>query len=95
MLMKNLQTGHLIEVEDLADLTNPFSTTTVGRELWGQELQEPDEFSKSSLGFPSGEPIPASWIDPNYMAHSASKPTPPGAAEPGVPEAENAGYNGA
>lgn len=95
MLMKNLETGHLIEVEDLTDLTNPFSTTTVGRELWGQELQEPDEVSKAVLGFPSGEPIPVSWTDPNYTAHEHSRPKAPGASEPGAPEAESAGYNGA
>lgn len=95
MLMKNLASGHLIEVEQLADLTNPFSTIVAGRELWGQELQEPDDFRKAELGFPSGESLPQSWIDPDYMAHSQPHNTQPGAGDPGVPEAERAGYQGA
>lgn len=95
MLMKNLTSGHLIEVEDLADLTNPFSTVIRGRELWGQELQEPDNFRKAELGFPSGESLPQSWVDPDYMAHSSARSGYPGSADPGVPEAERAGYQGA
>lgn len=95
MLMKNLETGHLVEVEDLTDLTNPFASTAIGRELWGEELQDPYEVEKAALGFPSGEKIPASWLDPNYQAHQAHHTQPPEGAEPGVPEAERAGYNGA
>lgn len=106
MLMKNLATGHLIEIEDLTDLTNPFATTAGGRELWGEELQDVEEFSKSELGFPSGEPIPLSWTDPYYQArthseqvrsHSetGSQTRPASNLETGASEAEQDGYNGA
>lgn len=95
MLMKNLVTGHLVEVEDLTDLTNPFSDKTVGRELWGQELQDPYEIEKANLGFPSGERIPESWTDPHYQTHTHAQHETPEGAEPGVPEAESVGYNGA
>lgn len=95
MLMKNLETGHLVEVEDLTDLTNPFATTTTGRELWGQELQDPYNVRKADLGFPSGEPLPVCWMDPDYQLQSNTHSTRPESAEPGTPEAERAGYNGA
>lgn len=95
MLMKNLKTGHLIEVEDLTDLTNPFASSTVGRELWGEELQDPYPVSKANLGFPSGEPLPVSWTDPGYHKHHHSHRETPEGTEPGAPEAESAGYNGA
>lgn len=94
MLMKNLETGHMIEVEDLTDLTNPFATTTIGRELWGEELQDAYEIPKANLGFPSGERIPASWTDPEYQLHQTHTESPEG-TEAGAPEAKNAGYNGA
>lgn len=99
MLMKNLTTGHLIEVEDLTDLTNPFASTASGRELWGEEVQDLEAFNKADLGFPSGEPIPLSWTDPDYQAQihakASSRARAAGNNEAGAPEAEQAGYNGA
>ena len=93
MLMKNLATGRLVEIEDLTDLTNPFAATTVGRELWGEEIQDPEDFKKAELGFPSGEKIPLSWMEPDYQIHSQSRNS--AALDPGVTEAEGEGYNGA
>jgi len=32
----------------------------------GEEEQDPAEYAKSALRFPSGEPLPRCWTDPGY-----------------------------
>ena len=56
----------LVEVLSLKDLFNPNHPNLVGRFHAGEELQDPETFSKSEMQFPSGEPLPRCWLDPNY-----------------------------
>jgi hypothetical protein len=55
-----------VEVLSLMDLFNPNHTQLVGRYHAGEELQEPETYSKSDLVFPSGESLPQCWIDIHY-----------------------------
>ncbi|MEN8176347.1 MAG: acetyltransferase, partial [Pseudomonadota bacterium] len=32
----------------------------------GEEMQEAESFAKARLAFPSDEPLPRCWTDPNY-----------------------------
>lgn len=66
MFLKDLSNGHLVEVLNVADLFNPFSTEVEGRYHYGEEIQEPESFNKNVLVFLSGENLPKCWIDPHY-----------------------------
>ena len=66
MFLRNTQTGDLVEVLDLSDMVDPCRVSIEGRLHAGEELQDPAEFKKTKLGFPSGEPLPRCWVDPNY-----------------------------
>jgi len=66
MLLRHHERGHLVEVLDLTTLTNPFAEIVMGRYLWGEELPEPETFTKLDLEFPSGEQLPHCWWDPHY-----------------------------
>ena len=66
MYLKDKQTGDLVEVLTLDDLFDPFKATVSGRFHAGEELQEPREFVKVDLIFPSGEGLPRCWTDPHY-----------------------------
>jgi hypothetical protein len=56
----------LLEVLDLAMLFDPFEAQVLGRLHAGEELQEPQGWPKARLRFPSGEALPACWLDPGY-----------------------------
>lgn len=56
----------LIEVKSLAALVDPFVETLEGCFHAGEEIQDPQPFLKSELCFPSGEPLPRCWLDPDY-----------------------------
>ncbi len=56
----------LVEILDLRQLADPFSTVVAGRIHGGEELQDPHHFSKAELRFPSGEALPRCWSDPHY-----------------------------
>ena len=66
MFLKDMSNGHLVEVLNVADLFNPFSTEVDGRYHYGEEAQEPEKFSKEILIFLSGENLPKCWVDPHY-----------------------------
>jgi hypothetical protein len=51
---------------DVAILFDPFKAEVPGRLHVGEELQEPADFSKSDLVFPSGESLPRCWLDGHY-----------------------------
>jgi hypothetical protein len=34
-------------------------------------MQDPEDYPKSELMFPSGEPLPRCWIEPNYRLQVA------------------------
>ena len=50
----------------LVDLIDPCRSVVPGRFHAGEELQDPTEFSKQDLTFPSGEALPRCWLDPSY-----------------------------
>jgi len=66
MLMKQVASGHLVEVLNLTELTNPFETRAQVQFQWGEELPEPEYLLKAELCFPSGEALPRCWVDSHY-----------------------------
>lgn len=70
MYLRHKPSNDLVEVLDLPSLFDPFQTQLQGRFHAGEELQDPAPFSKAELVFPSGEPLPRCWIDPQYREKS-------------------------
>jgi len=68
MFLKEKQTDRMVEVLQLADLFDPFRHQISGRYHAGEEMPEPAPFQKTALVFPSGEPLPRCWLDPDYRA---------------------------
>jgi hypothetical protein len=66
MLLKDKQSDALIEIEDVRTLINPAEATTLGRSYLGEEKQDPADYVKASLIFPSGESLPRCWVDLDY-----------------------------
>ena len=66
MLLQDKQTGHLVEIHDFEALISPLKSTIPGRLQAGEEEQDPEEYDKQQLVFPSGESLPRCWIDENY-----------------------------
>ena len=66
MFLKVISNDHLVEVLNVADLFNPFSTEVEGRYHYGEEAQEPEKINKNVLIFLSGENLPKCWTDPHY-----------------------------
>ncbi|MEJ2566736.1 MAG: acetyltransferase [Gammaproteobacteria bacterium] len=66
MYLKHKVSGSLVEILDVAALCDPCRETVPGRYHAGEELQEPTDFSKQELDFPSGEALPRSWVDRHY-----------------------------
>ena len=66
MYVKDKKSGDLVEVLDVKALADPCQDTIRGRFHVGEELQDPMEFTKADLIFPSEESLPKCWIDPNY-----------------------------
>jgi hypothetical protein len=58
--------GKMVEVLSLSDLFNPNHHEIVGRFQAGEELQDPEKFSKTELEFLSGEALPKCWLDVHY-----------------------------
>lgn len=66
MFLKYRPDGSLVEVLDIKQLMDPFADSVTGRFHAGEELQEPQAFSKTELVFPSDEVMPRCWLDPAY-----------------------------
>lgn len=66
MFLKSAQNGDLVEVLDLPALFDPLVTVVKGCFHAGEEMPDPDGFSKADLLFPSGESLPMCWCDPDY-----------------------------
>lgn len=69
MLLKDKQSGELVKVLDADILIDPSKETVAARLQAGQEEQDPEEFSKNDLVFPSNEELPLCWKDPDYQLH--------------------------
>jgi len=66
MFLTHKETGVLIELQRPDVLINPSKSKVKGRIQSGEEEQDPEQFSKEDLIFPSGEPLPKCWIDADY-----------------------------
>jgi hypothetical protein len=66
MFLKRKQDDHLVEILSVGDLFNPLLKMAVGRLHYGEEIQDPENFSKTDLIFPSGEELPRCWVDVHY-----------------------------
>jgi len=66
MYLKHTPSGDLVEVLDMKALIDPGKKAVVGRFHAGEELQDPANFAKTELVFPSGEALPRCWLDANY-----------------------------
>jgi hypothetical protein len=66
MFLKNKSNQDLVEVLTMKDLFDPFCKHLIGRYQHGEEMQDPEKFSKSNLCFLSGEPLPRCWLDAHY-----------------------------
>ena len=66
MYLKLKATGDLVDIYTIDSLFDPSSTAIVGRSQAGEEEQPKVEYSKSELIFPSGEALPACWMDADY-----------------------------
>lgn len=68
MYLEEASTGHLVEVLDFHELTDPHRREVMGRYQRGEDLPEAERFAKARLVFPSGEPLPRCWRDPHYRS---------------------------
>ena len=66
MLLKEISSGHMVEVLSIIDLINLNSDEVVGRYQEGEEAQDPKRIKKADLIFLSGEELPRCWTDPHY-----------------------------
>lgn len=66
MFLNHKSDGKMVEVLSLSDLFNPNHHEVVGRFHAGEELQDPEKFSKTDLEFLSGEALPKCWLDVHY-----------------------------
>lgn len=73
MLLKETKAGHLVEVLSLNDLFDPFISKIVGRLSFGEEIQDPEKFSKTDLVFLSGEKLPRCWTDSHYRDNEVKR----------------------
>ena len=69
MFLKHAGNEKMVEVLSLDDLFNPTHNELVGRYHVGEELQDPEKFTKSDLVFLSGEALPECWLDKHYRDH--------------------------
>lgn len=72
MFLKHVPSDDLVEVIDLPDVINPNTTTIRARAHTGEIIQRPENFLKTELVFPSGEPLPLCWVDSHYREHVAA-----------------------
>lgn len=70
MLLQYTKTKTLVEVLDAQELINPLKDKIFGKIQSGQEEQEPEEFNKNDLIFPSGENLPRCWLDADYQTEN-------------------------
>ena len=69
MFLKSRNNGDMVDVVKLKYLTNLYHEKVLGSYQVGEELQEPQEFSKADLVLLSGEELPKCWTDPKYRVH--------------------------
>jgi hypothetical protein len=68
MFLQESSSGDLLRIQDVEQLMDPFEKTVNGCMQAGEEEQEPRDFNKSELSFPSGESLPKCWRDPEWKS---------------------------
>ena len=71
MFLQHKANGDLLEILNLENLYDPCQNSITGRFHSGEEMQDPELFTKSEVIFPSGEPLPRCWLDPDYRLQAA------------------------
>ena len=71
MFLKHKFNGQLVEVLTLDSMYDPCLKEITGRMHAGEEMQDPETFTKSELIFPSGESLPVCWLNPHYQEESS------------------------
>ncbi|MBY5920545.1 acetyltransferase [Ferrimonas balearica] len=66
MLLRDTQSGDLVEVMDTTALVNPFADSVMVQFQCGEDLPDPEICTKSNLVFPSGETLPECWRNGHY-----------------------------
>jgi hypothetical protein len=66
MLLKDKETGNLVEVMNIQSLIDPLESEIVIQGQAGEEEQDPEPNQKKNLVFPSGENLPLCWLEVNY-----------------------------
>jgi hypothetical protein len=72
MLLKKKEDGALVEVINFEDLIDPSKAAIAVRDQSGQEEQDPEEFEKNALVFPSDELLPRCWLEADYQSKKSS-----------------------
>lgn len=75
MFLKHQPSGDLVEILTPENLCDPCRSEILGRFHAGEEMQDPEMFSKLDLRFPSGEALPICWLDPDYRVRGVLQPT--------------------
>lgn len=66
MFLKHANSGDMVEILELVDLFDPSKSAVSGRFHRGEEMPDPEIFTKAGLVFPSGEALPRCWTDADY-----------------------------
>ncbi|MFW2372253.1 MAG: acetyltransferase [Gammaproteobacteria bacterium] len=66
MLLRQMSSGHMVEVLNLLELINLNCDEVIGQYQEGEDALDPVSFKKSDLQFLSGEELPHCWTDPHY-----------------------------
>lgn len=68
MFLQSKQADSLVKILDTDELIDPSKSVIHGRAQAGEEEQEPEQFAKDDLVFPSGEKLPRCWVDADYRS---------------------------
>ncbi len=71
MFLQHRASGDLVEILTVDNLYDPCQSNIMGRFHCGEEMQDPESFPKSDMIFPSGEPLPRCWVNPDYHRQAA------------------------
>ena len=66
MFLKEASSGHLVQILNMKELTNPFDPLIQVQYQQGEDLNDPEYVDKGLLVFPSGEALPRCWLDSHY-----------------------------
>jgi hypothetical protein len=66
MYLKHIPSEELVEVIDLQDVVNPFSSSVLARSYKGDKQQRAERYPKGELVFPSGEALPLCWTQGTF-----------------------------